>query len=601
MPYTVPTTLAGRPFAILGAGTLGRRIALMWLTQGETVHIFDSNPRALQDATTYVSENLETVIRLQVQGGRPGTLKTFVDRTEAVKDAWIVVEAVPEILPLKIQVLGELDKIVRDDCIIATNSSSYVSSDMLANVTKPDRVVSTHYYMPPQSLPVEIMPNKHTNPEIVPLIAREAARHGLQPYQVKKESVGLIFNRIWAAIKREALYVVADGVADPQDVDAMMRDVMGSKLLVFDGIDQVGLDVALAIEEHYAADRPGQIPPQPAALLRKMVEQGKLGKKSGEGFYKYAKPGEPLPPTDRIIFLDIFKGEINSCTTDGKDIKSIISGLKTMPDGVQVDTRPGHGHIYWTNMGSSPKTNDGSIQRSNMDGSNIVTIVPPGATMTPKQLVLDQTSDHLYWCDREGMRVLRCKLDGSNLETLVVAGTTDADRDSGRAQCVGITVDVNRRLLYWTQKGPSKGWDGRILRANIDIPAGQTASNRTDIETLFAGLPEPIDLELHAERQLLYWTDRGDPPFGNTLNRAFVDAPLNPDAKPKGPSKDLIIDEKFHEAIGVTLDIPGDRVYVSDLLGGLYSMRLDGSGKTAVLPDVGNLTGIVFCPAHATV
>lgn len=141
----------------------------------------------------------------------------------------------------------------------------------------------------------------------------------------------------------------------------MMRDVLGVRLTVFEGIDQVGLDVALAIEEHYSHARPGQIPPEPAALLRKMVSEGKLGKKSGEGFCEYlyliivldfslnferilvkwTKPGEAAPPTDKLVFLDIFKGEINICNTDGKDIKNIVSGLKTMPDGIQVDTRPG--------------------------------------------------------------------------------------------------------------------------------------------------------------------------------------------------------------------------------------------------------------------
>ena len=86
--------------------------------------------------------------------------------------------------------------------------------------------------------------------------------------------------------------------------------------------------------------------------------------------------------------------------------------------------------------------------------------------------------------------------------------------------CVGVTVDPDRGQIYWTQKGPDNAGKGRIFRAKIDIPNGETAANRTDIELLFDGLPEPIDLELDLKNRFVYWTDRGDPPLGNTVNRA---------------------------------------------------------------------------------
>ena len=150
-----------------------------------------------------------------------------------------------------------------------------------------------------------------------------------------------------------------------------------------------------------------------------------------------------------------------------------------MPDGVAVDVEAGH--VYWTNMGSLGY-NDGSIERVSLEGGHRKTIVPEGAIHTPKQLQLDKRNGRLYWCDREGMRVMRANLDGSGIETLVQAGSSEADRGDQTKWCVGIAVDAERRQIYWTQKGPDKGGRGRIFRAGIDIPPGESAAKRSDIE-----------------------------------------------------------------------------------------------------------------------
>ncbi|KAJ6468563.1 3-hydroxyacyl-CoA dehydrogenase-like protein [Mycena vitilis] len=581
MPYTPPASLEGKPFAILGAGTLGRRIAMMWLTQGEHVHLFDLSEKALADASQYISENLEDVIAAHVPSGKPGKLTLFQDRAEAMKNAWIVVEVVPEILSLKVSLLGELDAILPDDCILASNSSSYTGSEMFEKVRNRERLVNTHYYMPPRALPLEVMPNPYTDPAVIDLLLREAPRHGLHAYHVRKESVGLLFNRIWAAIKRESLYVVAQGVAGASEVDGIMKEVLGMNQGVFEMLDGVGLDVALDIETHYANVRPGQIPSEPAALLKSMVDAGTLGIKSGKGFYDHP-PHAPIAQKDHIVYLDFVKGEIRSLATDGREGKTLISGLTGLPDGVQIDERPGKGHIYWTNMGTL-KENNGFLSRANIDGSDVTTIVPPGATHTPKQLVLDAEREYLYWCDREGGKIQRCKLDGSQLETLYISASTPDQHKDQRTWCVGITLDTQRGLLYWTQKGNSK--------------RGVDPARRTDVEVLFDGLPEPIDLEYHDG--FLYWTDRGDPPFGNSLNRAEVTSALAQGSAPRGPSKDLVIAERFHETIGLTIDPVGKKIYVADLLGSLWVTNLDGTHKVAILRDAGNFTGITFHPAKS--
>src|SRR5256884_351383 len=287
----------------------------------------------------------------------------------------------------------------------------------------------------------------------------------------------------------------------------------------------------------------------------------------------------------RLFFLDASAGRILAVNADGSDKKVLVTGCR-IPDGVVVDAEAGH--IYWTNMGV-PSRNDGSIERADLDGQNRTTIVPEGATFTPKQLHLDKENGKLYWCDREGMRVMRANLDGSQIETLVDTSKGDARPGPDETKwCVGITVDPRRRQIYWTQKGPDNAELGRIFRTNIEIPKGENAANRTDIEVLFDGLPEPVDLELDLKNRLLYWTDRGDPPRGNTVNRAPMDADSRTRPAPK------ILYQHLMEGIGIAIDFKGGRMFLTDLAGSVYSARLDGSEKRTLLAAQGNLTGIAY-------
>jgi hypothetical protein len=288
------------------------------------------------------------------------------------------------------------------------------------------------------------------------------------------------------------------------------------------------------------------------------------------------------PAVGRLFVLELSGGRIHSMNPDGSDRKVIVTGCD-MPDGIAVDVAAGH--IYWTNMGTSPATNDGSIERADVDGGNRKVIVPRGATFTPKQIQFDKKNGRLYWCDREGMRVMRCNLDGSQIETLVEAGRGDVDRRDQTKWCVGITLDPERGQIYWTQKGPDNGELGRIFRAGIDLPARESADERTDIEVFFDRLPEPIDLELDLETRVLYWTDRGDPPRGNTVNRASIDA------KPQAPE---IVLPNLMEGIGIALDVAGNRMFVTDLGGSVYVSRLDGSEHRNVLFAQGNLSGVAY-------
>jgi hypothetical protein len=288
--------------------------------------------------------------------------------------------------------------------------------------------------------------------------------------------------------------------------------------------------------------------------------------------------------TSRLFILDLAEGRMFSVNPDGSDKRIIATGGR-MPDGVAVDVEAGH--IYWTNMGV-PSHNDGSIERVDLDGGNRKTLISDGATFTPKQLQLDKRNGKLYWCDREGMRVMRANLDGSGIETLVQTGSTEADRRDLTKWCVGIALDLERSQIYWTQKGPDNAGLGRIFRAGIDIPRGQSPGSRSDIEVLYDGLPEPIDLEIDHVKRILYWTDRGDPPLGNTVNRAPLDAGAGGRPAPE------IIFRHLMEGIGIALDREGDRMFMTDLGGSVYSARLDGSKPSAILFAQGNLSGIAY-------
>jgi len=287
----------------------------------------------------------------------------------------------------------------------------------------------------------------------------------------------------------------------------------------------------------------------------------------------------------RLFFLDIADGRILSVNPDGSDKKVIVTNCP-MPDGIVVDTEAGH--IYWTNM-ADLKKNNGSIERADLDGKNRKKIIPDGGTFTPKQLHLEKESGKLYWCDREGMRVMRANLDGSDIETLIDSSKGDPRPGTDQTKwCVGISVDPGRGQIYWGQKGPDDAGKGRIFRAKIDIPKGQTAANRTDIELLFAGLPEPIDLEIDLKNRFLYWTDRGDAPKGNTVNRASLDADFS-----KHPTPDILLTHLM-EGIGIALDFKEKRMFLTDLTGTIYSAKLDGTEKKPVLIAQGNVTGIAY-------
>ncbi|KFY99917.1 hypothetical protein V498_00404 [Pseudogymnoascus sp. VKM F-4517 (FW-2822)] len=586
-----PPTTAGRPVAILGAGVLGRRMALMFTAGGHDVHIRDPSTDQLSAALAYITSTLPS---LTTPTTTPGTAHAFTSLEDAVSNAWLVIEAIPELLPLKTSTFGSLAALAPKDCILATNSSSYKSSAMLSAVPPPDqpRILNMHFFMPPAVRVVELMTCGVTHAAIFPFLYAELTRLKLSPVVVKKESTGFLFNRIWAAIKRECLTVIAEGVGSPEDIDGVWTQMFGSQEGPCRIMDQVGLDTVAHIEEHYIEER-GFNPSARDFVVREYVDKGKLGKKSQSGGLYPPQPENPPSTSQTLYILDLgltnlsaplASGRVLAGSTDGKTPLTPLSTFESLPDGITALSN----RLYWTAMGP-PSTNTGSIRSSTLSGGDITTILPPGAVHTPKQITADRTNSFLYVSDREGMRVLRFRPDGSDLTVLVQNGDFN-DPEHKRDQtrwCVGIAVDPIHRLLYWSQKGPSKGSQGRIMRAGLDIPRGETAENRSDIETLFSGLPEPTDLELDVETETLYWCDRGELPLGNTVNCASVARGAEAEVEEGRSEMERklgykIILSGLHEAIGLQLDLGNGVIYASDLGGSVYRFNIDGSGKERI-------------------
>ena len=288
MAYSLPEDVHQRPVTIVGAGTLGRLIATVFAAGGSDVRLFDTSSEQRDAGRDHVEQHVAEVQQtLDLRPERTGGVEAAGDLSSAVDGAWLVIESVTERVDVKIDVFGELDRIAAPDAILATNSSSLPSRLVIDKVEHPERVLNMHYQQPPELNAVELMSCGATDPAIVDALMDLLPDYGLAPFRVRRESDGFIFNRIWAAIKRECLMVVEEGVAGPEDVDEMWRIFVRPGIPPFRLMDRVGLDVVLAIEEHYADVRDG-IPEGPRTLLRRYVDEGRLGTKSGGGFYDEA-------------------------------------------------------------------------------------------------------------------------------------------------------------------------------------------------------------------------------------------------------------------------------------------------------------------------
>lgn len=298
-----------------------------------------------------------------------------------------------------------------------------------------------------------------------------------------------------------------------------------------------------------------------------------------------------------LLVLNTKKAAIERIELPDGRVTTVLDGVSAVPDGIVHD--PDAGRIYWTNMGaptlldpSLPPTEanldfshqNGSLETARTDGSDRRAVLPVGSLTTGKQLDADFAEGKLYWSDREGRRVSRANIDGSGVEDLVVNPYAPDTLN----EPVGVAARPESGLLYWTQKGPHKGGRGRIFRAGLELPDGEAPDGRSDIETLWDSLPEPIDLFVDQAGGFLYWTDRGAAPDGNTLNRAPIPGRGEKGARPQ------ILARGFPEPIGLAVDLDAGVVYVSSLGGVVRAVSLSDGSDTVIaqFPDE-SFTGVV--------
>ncbi|KAK0653100.1 hypothetical protein B0T16DRAFT_444152 [Cercophora newfieldiana] len=613
MTWTRPT-IGTRPIAVLGAGVLGRRIACVFVAGGYNVRIRDPSPQARSDAIAFIDTN-KTQFASELNPTKsiaPGSYTAVEDIDSAVRDAWLVIEAVPEKLELKIDTFGELDRKAPRDCIFGSNSSSFRSGLMMDKVESQERrrlVCNVHFTMPPAIRTVELMMSGETEEGVLGFLQGVLEGCGMLVAVARKESTGFIFNRLWAAVKREILTILAEGVSDAAEIDTLWQHMFESQVLPCQLMDQVGLDTVAFIEDNYISERNLSGALTVDWLRENYISQGKLGKKSNlGGLYPPESesnntttqnpPNTPTAiPNPTLLLLDVGLGanapSLSSVPTNGKLLLlpptpnstpvPLVTGLPA-PDGIALSRSLSR--IFFTNMGPDPNKPNGTLQSCSLTGADLATLIPADGTITtPKQLVFLEETQTLYFCDREGMSIHRIRADGSGHEILLQrAARAGVEGHDQMGWCVGIAVDYPGKKIYWTQKGASKSSTGRIFRAGLDLPEGQTASTRGDMETLFEGLPEPIDLELDGEGRL-YWTDRGEHPRGSSLNRAVV-------ITGEKVGEVEIVARHFREPIGLVVEADKGRAYVTDLGGSVWKVDLKSGKKEVVFSDDGCYTGI---------
>ena len=280
---------------VVGAGFMGSQIAIQCAAFGKAVRQFDVREEAFEVSARACAATLDEMIAGGVAAAdqRPAILDRIhrtVSLAEAVAGAELVIEAINEDVAAKRDVFQQLDRACSPDTILATNSSSIRISRIESATVRPDKVLNTHFVHPVWKHPfVELMRGSTTSDESFTAVQAFMQSIGILPVLVRRESTGFVFNRIWRAVKKEALKVVDQQIATVEDVDRTWMIQWETPMGPFALMDSVGLDVVRDIELVYyeQSGDPSDAPPQ---VLLDKIAKGELGVKTGQGFYTYPNP-----------------------------------------------------------------------------------------------------------------------------------------------------------------------------------------------------------------------------------------------------------------------------------------------------------------------
>jgi 3-hydroxybutyryl-CoA dehydrogenase len=282
-----------RTVAVLGSGTMGSGIAHVFARCGYDVILRDVEQRFLDRAIESIGKNLDREAKKGkiTEADKPQILARITAATDmtAIARADFVVEAVPERLDLKRQVLAEADRILRPEAILASNTSSISITTLGAATNRPDRFVGMHFMNPVPVMPlVEVIRSKQTSDAAFDVTMQLCKKLGKTPVAVN-DSPGFVSNRVLMPLINEAAFCVMEGVATAESVDTVMKLGMNHPMGPLELADFIGLDVCLDIMNVLQKGFGGDAKYRPCPLLQEMVAAGRLGKKSGRGFYVYEK------------------------------------------------------------------------------------------------------------------------------------------------------------------------------------------------------------------------------------------------------------------------------------------------------------------------
>lgn len=293
--------------AVIGAGLMGHGLAQVFGSAGHPVRVYDAQPAALASLHQRIAANLESL-------GRPDDFRHLVsahaEMADAVAGAGVVIEAAPEKLALKQQIFARLVELAAPEALLASNTSVIPISEIAAGLPTAGRILGTHWWNPPFLVPlVEVVGTAQTSPATIEAMLALLTAVGKTPVHVKKDVPGFVGNRLQHALWREAIAIVAAGIADAETVDTVVKASFGRRLAVLgplENADLVGTDLTLDI--HNAVLSHLDRTPGPSPYLEALVAEGRLGMKSGQGFRAWT--GETAAALRRRVFdyLKAYKG-----------------------------------------------------------------------------------------------------------------------------------------------------------------------------------------------------------------------------------------------------------------------------------------------------